>query len=345
MAGKKTGPGRQVFRVFLLAATVISLMYVPWNYLWVRLAPLPDTVQEQVDDAVGHGLDGIIVYVDEAGKAPAHYTAGWKNRDERIPADPRALFKIASIDKLYVAVAITRLVDRQSLSLDDTLADHFPELVDRIENSETITLRTMLRHRSGIPNFTDHPEYPWSDAPKSRGEALEYALDLPADFQPDEDYGYSNTNYLLLSEIIGKSVGYSHHRYIRDEILSPLGLGHTFGSLHEVDPDDVMSGYSVGYDLDIKNNYHGSMIATAEDVGMFLRALNDGSLLSETEQAIYSSVYEYGHAGLVPGYSSIARYHEDIDTVVVQFVNTSGGDSWSISEVVYERIIKILRRR
>jgi D-alanyl-D-alanine carboxypeptidase len=86
-------------------------------------------------------LDGIIVYVDEAGEPPAFYTAGWKDRENQIPADPQSLFKIASINKLYVAVATTKLVNDQRLSLDDTLADHFPELVGRIEYAETITLR------------------------------------------------------------------------------------------------------------------------------------------------------------------------------------------------------------
>jgi hypothetical protein len=88
----------------------------------------------------------------------------------------------------------------------------------------------------------------------------------------------------------------------------------------------------------------GSMVATAQDVGIFLRALNDGSLLTNEEQAIYSSIYEYGHTGLLPGYQSIARYHKDIDAVVIQFVNTSGGDMWTISEIVYNRIIKILNK-
>ncbi|MGB8716617.1 MAG: hypothetical protein WCD66_09690, partial [Rhodanobacteraceae bacterium] len=69
----------------------------------------------------------------------------------------------------------------------------------------------------------------------------------------------------------------------------------------------------------------GSMVATAQDVGIFLRALNDGSLLNDDEQAIYSSIYEYGHTGWLRGYYRIARYHKDIDAVVVQFVNTAGG--------------------
>ncbi len=86
------------------------------------------------------------------------------------------------------------------------------------------------------------------------------------------------------------------------------------------------------------------MVATAQDVGVFLRALNDGSLLNDDEQVIYSSIYEYGHTGWLLGYQSIARYHKDIDTVVIQFVNTTGGETIMISDIVYNRIVRILRR-
>lgn len=110
-----------------------------------------------------------------------------------------------------------------------------------------------------------------------------------------------------------------------------------------------MSGYYIGYDRDLKFNDFinpaGSMVATAEDVGIFLRALNDGSLLNDNEQAIYSSIYKYEHIGLLSGYSSIAKYHKSIDTVVIHLVNTSGGNTWNVSEVVYNRIVKILRSK
>lgn len=88
------------------------------------------------------------------------------------------------------------------------------------------------------------------------------------------------------------------------------------------------------------------MVATAEDVGTFLRALNDGSIFKEDEQEIYSSIYVYEHTGLAAGYQSIAKYHKDIDAVVIQFTNTTDfeGDTWALSEVVYNRIVKILRK-
>jgi D-alanyl-D-alanine carboxypeptidase len=324
-------------------ASIASLFFVPWIIVKAWIMPLPDTVQEQVSDAIGYGFDGMIVYVDQAGKPPEFYAAGWHDRKNKIPADPKALFKIASISKLYLAVAITKLVKDKHLSLDETLAHYFPELEGRIENAEKITLRMMVQHRSGIPNLTDNPGF-WETPPKSSEEALEFALDLPANFEPDEDYGYSNTNYLLLSELIDKEVGYSHHQYIKEKILIPLGLSNTFGSLSEVDIADVMSGYYVGYDDDLKTEENG-MLATAEDVGIFLRALNEGSVFDEGEQEIYSSIYVYDHTGLVPGYQSIAKYHKDIDTVVIQFMNTTNFDgyNWNLSEVFYSRIVKILR--
>ena len=336
---------KRVIRIALLVGTIVSLFFVPWILVWAWILPLPDTVQEQVNEAIGHGFDGMIVYVEQAGKPPEFYAAGWHDRKNKIPADPQSLFKIASISKLYVAVAITKLVNDKNLSLDKTLADYFPELVGRIENAEKITLRMMVQHRSGIPNLTDNPGF-WENPPKSSEEALEFALDLPANFEPGEDYGYSNTNYLLLSELIDKVVGYSHHQYIKEEILIPLGLNNTFGSLSEVNIDDVMSGYYVGIESDFKSDDQG-MLATAEDVGIFLRALNDGSLFDEGEQEIYSSIYVYEHTGLVPGYQSIAKYHKDIDTIVIQFKNTTNFDGydWNLSEIIYSRIVKIVRSK
>jgi len=338
---------KRILRIVFIIASISSLWFVPWILAKAWILPLPDTVQEQLNEAVGHGFDGMIVYVDQAGKPPEFYAAGWHDRKNKIPADPTALFKIASISKLYVAVAVTKLANDKRLSLDKTLADYLPELKGRIENADKITLRMMVQHRSGIPNFTDAPGY-WENPPKDNIKTLELVLDMPADFTPDKEYSYSNTNYLLIGEILDKTLGYSHHQYIKREILMPLELNNTYSLLSEVDLDDVMSGYDVGHDGDLKSNDFinpsGSMVATAEEVGIFLRALNDGSLLNDNEQAIYSSIYEYEHTGLLPGYSSIAKYHKDIDAVVIQFVNTSGGYTWNLSEIIYNRIVKILRR-
>lgn len=94
----------------------------------------------------------------------------------QVPADPHALFKIGSIHKLYIATAIAKLVNNGSLSLEDTLADHMPELVGRIENAEQITLRMMVQHRSGIPNLTDQDKFDWFTPQTDEDKNLELVL-------------------------------------------------------------------------------------------------------------------------------------------------------------------------
>ncbi|KYG72120.1 beta-lactamase [Roseivirga ehrenbergii] len=335
---------KRLFKIILILASIGSLFFVPWILVWAWILPLPNSVQDQANEALDHGFEGIIVYVDEAGKAPAFYAAGWHDREKKIPAYPQALFKLASINKLYTAVSVTKLTADGRLSLDKTLADYLPELNGRIENADAITLRMMVQHRSGIPNYTDTPDY-WAAPKESNKENLDLVLDKPANFKPDTDYEYSNTNYLLLTEIMDKVLGYPHFQFIQEEILNRLQLKNTFASINDVNIENVMSGYHVGHPYDLKTDNQG-MLASAEDVGIFIRALNDGSLFDEGEQEIYSSIYEYEHKGWVPGYQSIAKYNKDIDTVIIQFTNTTDPKlyNWNLADIIYNRIVKIVKR-
>ena len=334
-----------IIRIILFFGTAISLFFVPWLLVKAWIMPLPNTVQEQANEAISHGFDGMIVYVDQAGQSPQYLASGWHDRDAKIPAKPDALFKIASISKLYDAVAVTKLVSSGRLSLDKSIADYLPELIGKIENVDKITLRLLINHRSGIPNFTDAPNF-WAAPTETFEESLALISGMPANFEPGEDYEYCNTNYLLINKIMDDELGYDNSLYIKEKILVPLGLKNTFNSLSEVNIDDVMSGYHVGYPHDLKTNDYG-MHATAEDVGTFLRALNEGSLFEENEQEIYASIYEYKHGGWVPGYQSFAEYYEDMDAVVVTFYSTTDPKlyNWNLSEIINSRIAKILRKR
>ncbi len=335
---------KRILKVVLILASIGSLFFVPWILVKAWILPLPDTVQEQLDEAIGHGFDGMIVYIDQAGSPPRYLASGWHNREAKVPANPHAFFKLASINKLYDAVAVTKLVHDGRLSLDKTLAEYLPELVGRIENANEITLRMLVQHRSGIPNFTDTPNF-WGNPTATYEESLSLILDKPANFEPGEDYEYCNTNYLLINKIMDNELGYENFQFIKERILKPLQLEHTFGSLQEVNIDNVMSGYHVGHPLDLKTDDHG-MLATAEDVGIFIRALNDGSLFEEGEQDIYSSIYKYEHAGWVPGYQSFATYYKDLDAVVVEFYSTTDPKlyNWNLSEIINNRIVEILKK-
>lgn len=328
-------------RILAVIVTITCIyLFAPWQYGLYYLKPLPETVQDELDNFIEEGVDGVIIFVDKKGEEPAFYMSGLDNRTEQTPVRPDALFKIASIAKLYDAAAITKLIGEGRLSLDAYLADYLPIAKGRIEYADKITIRMMVQHRSGIPNFTDHEAYHWGELDF---DVMDIVLDRPADFAPDSDYAYSNSNYLLLSMIISEITGAPHGEYIREKILNPLGLTRTYFSVNEVDKSQMMSGYHIGYEPDLRHLDHG-YVSTAREVAIFLRALNEGTFFTEKEQQIYSSIYEYNHTGWVLGYQSIARYYSEDDMVVIQFVSTTGNDLVLLTKILYERVLDILRK-
>jgi CubicO group peptidase (beta-lactamase class C family) len=336
---------KNILRIILLSGTAISLYFVPWPVVIAWVKPLPSTIQTQVDQAADYGFDGIIVHIDKKDKPSQTYTSGYKNKETKVPTDPNSLFKIASVGKLFQAVAVAKLVNQGRLSLDQSLQYYLPDLSQKIRNSNEITLRMLVQHRSGIPDYTYTHNY-WANPKETDEENLDLIKNLPADFSPGADYGYSNTNYLLLGKIMNQILGYDNYTYIENQIIKPLNLDNTYSSIYDVDLDDVMSGYYVGYSGDLKSEDYG-MLSTAEDLAKFIRALNNGSVFTDNkEQKIYSSIYVFEHTGLVPGYQTIAKYHPDVDAVVIQFTNTVDfeGYNWNMSEVMYNRIVEILKK-
>ena len=140
-------------------------------------------------------------------------------------------------------------------------------------------------------------------------------------------------------------LGYNNFKFIKEEVLNPLKLNNTFESLKTVALDSVMSGYHLGYPSDLKEDDHG-MLATAENVGSFIRHLNEGTLFKPGEQEIYSSLYKYQHDGWVPGYQSFSYYDKDLDAVIVSFYNTTDSELylWNHAEIINNRITRIIEK-
>ena len=334
---------KSVFRILFLLAGVCSLYFVPWILVKAWIRPLPDSVQEQVEEAVELGFEGVVVYVDEKGEKPQSYMAGWHNRETQEPARDSAYFKIGSIKKLYDAVAVTKLVKAGVLSLDKTLADYLPALAGKIENAAQITVRQMVQHRSGLPNYTDTPNF-WAEPTTTFDNSIALVFNKPALFEPGTDYAYCNTNYLLLNRIMDEVLNQPNFEFKQAAILNPLGLSNTFASIREVNMENMMSGYHLGHPHDLKTDDVG-MVARAEDVAVFIRALQDGSVFGPGEREIYSELYKFEHSGWVPGYQSFANYYPDSDAVVVAFYSTTDPDLlyWNLAEIINTRIGRLLK--
>lgn len=307
-----------------------------------------NSVQEALDRAIANDLDGIWVFVDDGVNAPEFLAAGIQDRATSAPADVSNLFKIASISKMFMAVTGAKMAAAGTLGLDDTLAQWLPDLATRIENADQITVRHLLRHRSGVPDFDSAPGFSWNDPHTDIDAVLELVLDTPADFAPNAQFGYSNTNYLLLGRIFDTALGYHHHQFVQDEILSPLGMMNTYSLLGDADITQLAHGYWNSVDR-IDQDYvvpGGSMVSTAQEVGIFLRALATGTLLAPDERQVYQLLFgDFGHSGWLPGYQSNAQYFSDMDTVLVQFVNETGAGTETVAQEVYDSLVDYLRLR
>jgi D-alanyl-D-alanine carboxypeptidase len=207
-------------------------------------------------------------------------------------------FHAGSIAKTFVATVVMQHVEAGTLSLDQTLPPLLPESVTaRISSADQITLRMLLNHTSGIPEWvTDDthariiadPAHVWSD-----DEILDIVAALPPTSAPGAAWHYSNTDYNLVGMALERAAGKSWRAQVRERIFDRLGLRNT--SLPE--PGDVTvgadfaHGYQVtgsgvvdmsGVDPSMAGAAGGhALVTTAEDLARFIEALFAGELFTK----------------------------------------------------------------
>jgi len=145
------------------------------------------------------------------------------------PVAPETPFAAASVTKTFTAALILRYVDQGLIKLDDPLARWLPDW----PNAKKITIRMLLNHTSGIPDYFGNPKLDLAlNRDKMRvwtaAEILEKYVPKGAVFPPGKGWSYSNTNYLLLGVVAGQAGGAPWEELVRRELIEPLGLDSTY---------------------------------------------------------------------------------------------------------------------
>ncbi len=225
-----------------------------------------------------------------------------------------AAFRVGSSTKPVMAALTLLLVEAGTLGLDDTVG----KWVKGYDAWKGITLRQLLGMRSGIQDYLVDQSM-WLDilsspqTPMAPDRLLSYVSQLPLEFEPGSQCLYSNTNYILVGLIIEAATGRPVADQIRDRIVTPLGLAHTYldmGGANDpllahgyMDPRPAFAALGVPPDLvgvipsdmfvsdhllDCANLFHpsvawtaGGLVTTTDDMARFLRAVVRGDLLSQ----------------------------------------------------------------
>ncbi len=152
---------------------------------------------------------------------------GMANLEYNVPISSESVFYIGSTSKQFVAASIMLAAEQGHLSLDDDIRKYVPEIPDY---GKTITVRHLLHHTSGLRDYLTL----WSLAGENIQDihAPDDALQMIArqkalNFEPGDQYLYSNSGYFLLSVIIERTTGKSLREFARDNIFEPLGMSHT----------------------------------------------------------------------------------------------------------------------
>lgn len=144
------------------------------------------------------------------------------------------LFDLASVTKVMATTfALMLLVDRGEVDVETTVSTYLPDFVG--DGRERITLRHLLTHRSGLPQWV--PTYYHA---RDRDEAYDYVRSLPLVWPVGEERHYSDLGFMLLGRIVEEVSGRSLDEYVRAEIYEPLGLGST--GFRRIDPSDAVTG-------------------------------------------------------------------------------------------------------
>jgi len=298
-----------------------------------------------VQAAAQLGFNGNI-YV-RLGDGTLEKSFGTSDLTLKIPNTSQTRFNIASAGKMFTAVGIGLLVERHVMQFDAPISRYLQDLKPDVAS---ITVAELLNHTSGLGNYFDPRNSAAIEAAHTASDLLSVALMEPLAFAPGSKRGYSNSGFVVLGAIIEKVSGLSYAEFVQKEILGPLHMTHTqFDATDTAVPMSRMSPEGMRKDAQavppvfLRSSPAGGIYSTAEDIAIFLSALNDNRLLApETFSALVMAridpgggdkLYGYGfnvrpdfprrvgHGGGAPGINAEIALYPDSKTQIIALSN------------------------
>jgi CubicO group peptidase (beta-lactamase class C family) len=171
------------------------------------------------------GFNGAILVAKNGQILFEKYT-GYSNFKTKETINEHTPFHLASISKTFTGMAVLKLWEQGKLSLDDSLQKYFPQLP-----YYGITIKMLLSHRSGLPNYLYFMDSIWDKHKEMKNEDVLNAMIVhhpPIQSSPDKRFEYCNTNFMLLALIVEKITGEKFPDYMKENIFEPIGMNDTY---------------------------------------------------------------------------------------------------------------------
>ncbi|SEH01589.1 D-alanyl-D-alanine carboxypeptidase [Nonomuraea solani] len=310
----------------------------------VAHAAAAPTMQQAMDDLVAKDkFPAAVAAVQESDGSTRTYAAGVADLETREEPPANGYVRIGSNTKTFTAVTILQLVGEGKVKLDGPVETYLPGLLrGKGIDGRKITVRQLLQHTSGLPEYTDFlakGALPYQHTYFQPRDMLDMALKKKAVFAPGTKWLYTNTNYIVAGLLIEKVTGRPAIEEITNRTIKKTGLTDTY--FPNVGDEQVRTPHAKGYHRDDPAKpltditvfdpssawTAGQMISTPSDLNRFFTALIDGKLLKPAQLKQMRTTVDapqigpgggyglglsriklscgrtaWGHGGAIPGY-------------------------------------------
>ena len=304
------------------------------------------------------GFNGTVLYI-EKGKVILKKAYGYQNvrrkKDELSTSDP---FQLASVSKMFTAIAIMILKNDQLLDYEDDIRKYIPEFP-----YEGVTIRMLLTHRSGLPRYMSIAQDHWTNKkiPLDNDEVIDLFVTYRPDpyFKPGDGFHYCNTNYALLVNVVEKVSGKNFEDFMKDQIFEPLDMDSSF--IYQMRDDTIVTLYVEegvpGYYhrgwrwREMTNEYLNGVMgdkgvyASVDDLYKYDQALDHFTLLPDS---ILSEAFKPGSPKYwrrKNNYGFGWRIKDDMDSTVYHFGWWKGFRTYYIRDMKYHKTLIVLTNK
>jgi D-alanyl-D-alanine carboxypeptidase len=329
------------------------------------LTQLTGELQQRAQSLTAQGrLAGNILVVHN-GKTVFFQSYGLADRASGKPVQRATRFRIASMYKMFTAVAVLQLVEAGKVSLDSPLSNYLADYPNH-ELANSVTVRQLLDHTGGTGDIFNEAFFKHRDQFREISDYLAAYGTRAAEFTPGSEDRYSNYGFVLLGAVIEKASGESYDQYLEQHVFAPAHMTST-GRL----PEDLMgSQLAVGYTRQQDGSYAanqdalpyrgtpaGGGYSTVDDLLSFTQALDSGALLSapmlaeatrpQNHKAWYGLGFAtggntrerwLGHDGGAPGMNGELRVYPELHTVVIGLANSDPTSMEQLTRYFADRI-------
>jgi len=310
-----------------------------------------------------------VVSVVQNGDVVFQNAFGYADLPNKIPNEMDTKFPTASAGKAFVAVGIMKLIENGKVALDSLLGELVNFDLNNIDPN--ITVRQLLNHTSGIPDYFDESvmdEYEelWADYPnykiRTSDDLIPLFINKPMMYKPGEKFQYNNTGFVVLGLIIEAITGKPFDKYLEEEVFQPLGMTNT--GYYELDRlpakcanayiyDESRGDYRTNiFSVDVKGTGAGGAFTTIPDLENFWKGLFYFQILSEKtvkemmSPQVAEKCYGYGFwldkkedgyivhfEGCDPGVSFYSAYDGEKE-LMITLISNFGANIWKMYDKI-----------